>query len=65
MFILKTHYNTDHKEQFDPGLAYINSTEKLIAGVMKRKTFWLFPLILVFYRRKKVSNRSKYFTSHN
>jgi hypothetical protein len=26
------------------------------------KTLWLFPLAIVFYRRKKTSNRSKYFT---
>lgn len=26
------------------------------------KTLWLFPLVIVFYRRKKASNRSKYFT---
>lgn len=29
------------------------------------KTLWLFPLIFVFYRRKKISNRAKYFTPHN
>ena len=29
------------------------------------KTLWLFPLIIVFYRRKKVGNRSKYFSQHN
>lgn len=29
------------------------------------KTLWLFPLIVVLYRRKKVSNRSKFFTPGN
>ena len=29
------------------------------------KTLWLFPLLIVFTRRKKVSNRSKFFTPHN
>jgi hypothetical protein len=29
------------------------------------KTLWLFPLIIVFVRRKKVSNRAKFFTPDN
>jgi hypothetical protein len=26
------------------------------------KTLWIFPLVIVFYKRRKISNRSKYFT---
>ncbi len=29
------------------------------------KTLWLFPLVIIFYHRKKISNRAKYFTSDN
>lgn len=29
------------------------------------KTLWLFPLVIVLYRRKKPGNRSKFFTPHN
>lgn len=29
------------------------------------KTLWLFPLFFIFYRRKKISNRTKFFTNNN
>jgi hypothetical protein len=29
------------------------------------KTLWLFPLGIIFYRRKKISNRAKFFTPDN
>lgn len=43
-----------------PNAEIFHTTTKYLS-----KTLWLFPLILVFYRRKKVSNRSKYFTPDN
>lgn len=43
-----------------PHASLFHTTTKYLS-----KTIWLFPLLIVFTRRKKVSNRSKYFTPHN
>ena len=40
-----------------PNAALFHTTTNYLS-----KTLWLFPLVIVFYRRKKTSNRSKYFT---
>lgn len=40
-----------------PNAELFHTTTKYLS-----KTLWIFPLIIVFYRRKKVSNSSKYFT---
>lgn len=40
-----------------PNARLFHTTTKFLS-----KTLWLFPLFFVFYRRKKVSNKSKYFT---
>lgn len=43
-----------------PNAKLFHTTTKYLS-----KTLWLFPLIIVFYRRKKISNRSKFFTPDN
>jgi len=43
-----------------PNAAIFHTSTKYLS-----KTLWLFPLFFVFYRRKKVSNRSKFFTPGN
>ena len=43
-----------------PNASLFHTTTKYLS-----KTLWLFPLLIVFKRRKKVSNRAKYFTPHN
>ncbi|HEY8689112.1 MAG TPA: hypothetical protein VIM07_07745 [Chitinophagaceae bacterium] len=43
-----------------PNASLFHTTTKYLS-----KTLWLFPLFIVFTRRKKVNNRSKYFTPHN
>jgi hypothetical protein len=61
MFILKTHYNTDHKEQFDPGVAYINSTEKLIDGGNEKKNIVAFSFDPCFLSPQKSEQQIKIF----
>ena len=76
---LKKYYDTSHFKDLDwkfgknksliigkvnappaPHAALFQTTTKYLS-----KTLWLFPLILVFYRRKKVTDNTKFFTPGN
>ena len=43
-----------------PNASLFHTTSKYLS-----KTLWIFPLLIVFSRRKKISNRSKFFTPDN
>lgn len=75
---LKKYYDTTRYKNLDwmfgktePGVGKVNAdpapNARLFHTTTKylSKTLWLFPLIFVFYRRKRVSNSVKYFASGN